>query len=150
MIVFRLMFIAILFSVFIIKFALPSFHLYRDAGVFVDKHSIRRGVTASPAITFCALNRNNLGWKNDSIRPEDLFKPLQSICRNPASVEAALSCIDKETFNLTETVTSYSGVTLDMTSAVWSRHVSTFLPGRLFKLSFVQPVLKYVADRFIK
>ena len=135
--VFKLSFIAMLVSVFIIKFALPSFNKYRDAGVIVEKHSIRREHVDTPTITFCATNENYVGWKNDSIVLEDLFDPWRKVCNNASTVEAAMTCIDNKTFNLTETINSHpnpTGMTLDMNREVWTNYVTVYLRGLLFKL----------------
>ena len=135
--IFNLSFIAMLVSVFIIKFALPSFNMYKDAGVIVEKYSIRREHKDSPTITFCAVNENYMGWKDDSIVLEDLYEPWRKVCNNATTVEAAITCISTKTFNLTETINSHpdpTGSTLDMDKEVWTNYVTSYLLGLLFKL----------------
>ena len=135
--IFKLSFIAMLVLVFIIKFALPSFNMYKDAGVIVEKYSIRREHKDSPTITFCAVNENYMGWKDDSIVLEDLYEPWRKVCNNATTVEAATTCINKKTFNLTETINSHpnpTGSTLDMDKEVWTNYVTSYSQGLLFKL----------------
>ena len=60
----KFVFIAGLFTVFVITFARPSIKKYMFAGVIVEKSSVKREIKDSPAITLCALNEDNVGWKN--------------------------------------------------------------------------------------
>ena len=145
--VFKLSFIAMLVSVFIIKFAMPSFNKFREAGVIVERHSIRREHRDTPTITFCAVNAKYMGWKNDSIRLADIFYPWRRICNNASTVEAAMACINKKTFNLTETINSHHdqiGMTrdmaLDMSKEVWTNYVTTYSLGELFRLANIDSV----------
>ena len=132
--IFKLSFIAMLVSVFIIKFALPSFKMYKDAGVVVEKYSTRRKHTDSPTITFCAVNANYMGWKDDSIGMVDLYDPWKKVCNNATTVESAMSCINNKTFNLTETINSHpdpTEMTLDMNEEVWTSYVTSYSQGWL-------------------
>ena len=105
---FKLLFIAFLFSVFVWQFAIPSFQKYLTAGVMVDKSWRRRQPEDSPTVTFCARNNNTgLGWKSMSKTSRDPnMTAIDLQCNNPETVDDALDCLNKETFNLTETIKS--------------------------------------------
>ena len=136
---FKLLFIALLFSVFVWQFAIPSFHKYLSAGVMVDKSYRRRVAEDSPSVSFCALNNNTeFGWKS-SDKPiiEQNTTAIDLLCNNPANVDDALDCFNKETFNLTDTIktaneTIFKFVAPD--AEIWREDVTETFFGRVFNI----------------
>ena len=97
------LFIILLISFFIWKFAIPSLMKYQTAGVLVRKSWARRSLQDEPSITLCAINPETLdGWKTP--RNKDDLYPLDSYCNNPAYTSDALKCFEEKTFNLRETI----------------------------------------------
>ena len=95
----RLIFIVGLFTLFLLKFALPSINNYLDAGVIIEKSSARREDKDSPAITFCALNNMQIGWKNQTNGAE-----VYQLKSNWKTVEEAVACFNDGTFYIAETI----------------------------------------------
>ena len=102
----RLLFIAGLFTVFVCRFAWPSFNKYLHSGVFVDQSTKRRENKDSPTITFCALNNETeKGWKKKIDEIADFYKTWpDKYCDNPEKIDDAVTCLNNGTFNLTETI----------------------------------------------
>ena len=104
--VLRLIVIAVLFTIFVNMFAKPSFNNYLNAGVIIEKSSVRREREDTPAITFCAMdNETGTGWKNKiNIKVEVGMTWVDLYCNNSKTVKDAVSCLDNLTYNLTETI----------------------------------------------
>jgi hypothetical protein len=102
----RLLIITGLFIVFPTRFAWPSYKKYLDAGVFIDRSSVRRENKYTPAITFYALNNeSDQGWKSKtSVKKNVGTTWVDLYCDNKRTVEETVSCLDDETYNLTETI----------------------------------------------
>ena len=84
--VLKLFFIAGLFTIYVNKFAWPSFKTYMDAGIIVEKSSVKREIEDSPAITFCAMKDENFGWKKT--KKFDEWKPwLDIYCKNRTNIK---------------------------------------------------------------
>ena len=62
----KLVYIFGLFTAFIILCARPAFHNFQEAGVIIEKSVAQRTDQDSPSITFCALNEDGFGWKEQS------------------------------------------------------------------------------------
>ena len=136
----RFLSVGLLFTCFVWKFAIPSFEKFLDSGVMVDKIWAPRQPEDSPSFTFCALNNNELmGWKsNKSLKNEDWFKSaISDFCNNPTTVDDAMDCLDKQTFNLTETIKTTNlshneGVGAD--NELWTQDISETHQGRVFRI----------------
>ena len=136
----KLLFIALLFSVFVWQFAIPSFQKYLTAGVMVDKSWRKRKSKDSPSVSFCALNnKTGLGWKHSDKPIIDQNTTAIGIqCNNPANVEDALDCLHKETFNLTETIKTANSIIypfVDPDEEIWIEDVMEAFIGRVFRIS---------------
>ena len=134
----KLLFVALLFTFFVWRFAIPSFKKFLYSGVTIDKTWARRQQEDSPSVTFCALNNKAmLGWKrNESINEEDWFtSAIVVFCNNPKTVDDAMDCLDKETFNLTETIKTIkttAGNNIKTNNEVWMQDISETYQGRVF------------------
>ena len=100
------MFISLLFSIFVWQFAIPSFNKYLYSGSMEDVKWVDREPDDSPAITFCAVNNKSLyGWKQTKEELESTHvSAVDHHCNKPDLVEHAEECVERETFNLTETI----------------------------------------------
>ena len=59
-------------------------------------------------------------------------------CKNPANVEDALDCLNKETFNLTETIKTANSTIyhfVDPNDEIWREDVMEAFLGRVFRIS---------------
>ena len=100
----KFLFVASVFSIFVLQFAIPSFNKYLYSGLTVDTTWEPRIPEDSPSITFCALNNKSmLGWKS-ARNLDGHMLGIDVHCKTPATVEDAIDCLEKETFNLTETI----------------------------------------------
>ena len=102
----KFMFVALLFTIFVWKFAVPSFRKFFYSGVMIDKSWADRLTEDSPAVTFCAKNNETgLGWKtNKTMKGEDWYDSAIVFFCNNQTVEYAVDCLHKQTFNLTESI----------------------------------------------
>jgi hypothetical protein len=102
----RLLIIVVLFTIFVNICAWPSFNNYLNAGVIIEKTSVRRENKDTPAITFCAMdNDTNVGWKNKiSVKVELGMTWVDLYCNSSNKVKDAVACLDDVTYNLTETI----------------------------------------------
>ena len=144
----RLIVIAVLFTIFVNIFALPSFNNYLDSGVFIDKRSVGRESNDTPAITFCAMdNETKIGWKNKSfgITWVDMY------CNNSKTVKDAVACLDDVTYNLTETIRDFEIEGIDFINLIgtdndlWIYDVTEAYTRGLFK-GKIQPSTKLCYD----
>ena len=105
----RLIIITGLFIVFANRFAWPSYNKYLDAGVFIDRSSVRIENKDTPAITFCALNKEtDRGWKSQTNVKKDIGTTWVDLyCNNKETLEDTVVCMDDETFNITETLRDF-------------------------------------------
>ena len=110
----KICYICGLFIAFIFICAGPSVKKYLAAGVIIEKSSVLRKSADSPAITFCI--QNPFGWKNNSGKLDVFNSWVDTYCDSPATVDAALKCLDEQSFNLTETINSniYPSDTFDL------------------------------------
>ena len=100
----RLIFIAGLFTLFLIKFAWPSFKIYLNEGVIIEKSSARSQTEDSPSITCCVLsNRTDRGWRTEQLN-ESGKHWVDINCNSPDTVDDASAFLDNGTFNLNETI----------------------------------------------
>ena len=112
----RFLIISGLFIVFANRFAWPSYnkyldtwYKYLDAGVFIDRSSVRSENKDTPAITFCALNKEtDRGWKSQTNVKKDIGTTwVDNYCNNKETLEDTVACMDDETFNITETLRDF-------------------------------------------
>ena len=75
------------------------------------------------------MNEQNLGWKNGS--DQSKMSWVNAYCKNPDTIESAVVCLDKGTFNLSETVGKKVGK-LDIHSLAWTEDVTASFEGTLF------------------
>ena len=122
----KLIFITGLFTIFVVTFAWPSINKYLNAGVIVEKSSLKREIKDSPAITFCALNEN-YGWKK-KVRMDGWKTWVDLFCNNTTTLKDAMTCLDEGTFNHSETVGKRVGK-LDIHSLVWTEDVTASFEG---------------------
>ena len=127
----KLIFIAGLFSIFVVTFARPSIEKYLNAEVIVEKSSLKREKKDSPAITFCAYNEQNYGWKK-KVRINGYRTWVDEFCNNTTSIKDAMTCLDEGTFNLSETVNWKKVGKLDIHSLAWTEDVTASYDGTLF------------------
>ena len=86
-------------------FAMPSFSNYLNAGVIIEKNSVKRENKDTPAITFCAMdNETKLGWKN---KKSVGMTWVDMYCNNSQTVKDAVACLDDVTYNMTETIIDF-------------------------------------------
>ena len=103
----KLFFVILLFSFFVWQFAIPSFEKYLYSGNLGDKTKVYRNQEDSPSVTLCALNKKTgFGWKSSKITHHT--KIIESYCSNATTVIETTDCIDKNTFNLTETIPPFN------------------------------------------
>jgi hypothetical protein len=124
----RLLIITGLFIVFANRFAWPSYKKYLNAGVFINRSSVRRENKYAPAINFCALNNvTNQGWKSKTSVKKNLGTTWVDLyCNNKRTVEETVDCLDDETYNLTETIqdleideTEFNVNIIDIDNELW-------------------------------
>ena len=85
-------------------FAWPSFKIYLNEGVIIEKGSARSQTEDSPAITFCALSKGtDRGWKTEPQNQSGKHW-VEINCNSTDKVHDAVACLDNGTFNLTETI----------------------------------------------
>ena len=102
------------------------------AGVIVEKSSVKREIKDSPAITFCALNEDNVGWKNTVGTWVQYGAWVDMYCANKTTVKDATACLDKASFNLSETVEKRL-YTLDISKTMWTEDVTTTHRGKVLE-----------------
>ena len=110
---------------------MPAVNKYLDAGVIIEKSSLLRKSADSPAITFCI--QNPFGWKNNSGKLNIFRSWVDAYCEQPDTVEAAVKCLDEQSFNLTETINSYPSdrfdLLLNMDQVQWVEDVTSSIEG---------------------
>ena len=120
----KLFFTTALFIFFLVQFAIPSFKKYLHDGVMVEKIWKTRQSNDTPSVTFCAQPRNSVnGWKNTSIR--SIFDLIDKHCGNPVNMDDAMDCLDRETYNQSETIGFIEGINeFDPYKTVWTQDIS--------------------------
>ena len=105
----RFLIIVVLFTIFVTLFGRPSFNNYLNAGVIIEKNSVKRENKDTPAITFCAMdNETTTGWKKEfSVNFEFGLSWVDMYCNNSKTVKDAVTCLDDVTYNLTETMRDF-------------------------------------------
>ena len=134
----KLLFVALLFAFFVWQFAIPSFRKFLYSGVTIDESWVRRQPEDSPSVTFCALNNDIMGWKITKFNDEeDWFTSVISIlCKNATTVADAEKCIEKDTFNLTETIKTSNNSfrkAVETENDLWMEDISELYLGRVFR-----------------
>ena len=133
----KVLFVSILFGIFSWQFAYPSIKKWCESGVLTDKTWKRRETGDSPAITICAQNKiTSFGWKHIG-DPAVRFKisAFEMFCNNSQDLQEALDCIDKETFNRTETIRNKESDLVRIVSQdekIWTEDITASYFGRLF------------------
>ena len=130
------LFVALLFTFFVWRFAVPSIQKFLTSGVIVDRSWVRRQPEDSPSVTFCAQNNNTLGgWKITNIdNGGDWHTPALSIlCNNPTTVENAVDCLESLTFNLTETIKTTNKKKEEKENELWTQDILELHLGRVFR-----------------
>ena len=132
------LFVALLFTFFVWQFAIPSFRKFLYSGVIADKRWILREPENSPSMTFCALNsETSLGWKSNKTFYEDWYTKSAMVvfCNNQTSVDDAMDCLDKQTYNLTETIKTKNsyGQTVRTDNGLWTQDISETYQGKVFR-----------------
>ena len=121
---FKLLFIALLFGIFVGKFAIPSVEKYMEYGILVEKSPEPRKSEDTPMVTICAKNNNTRwGWKN-TLLTGNIFK---TYC-NCSSVEDFMACLQNGTFNLNETILK---VNTDLENVFWSQDIWVTSTGKM-------------------
>ena len=127
-----------LFLLFLFVSGLPSWGKYKAKNVFVMKKKISLKDFSPPAVTFCAFTPSDLGWKMEAsknntkstIRNAHHSKKVPKVLEKCefVSVKDVFDCVDKNTYNLTETVSveleDLSGKPLNIfNSSAWITHM---------------------------
>ena len=134
----KALFITILFGVFGCQFAYPSIKKFFQSGVLTDKTWARRGSEDSPSVTICAQNKiSSYGWKETG-NPDLRFKipAFEMFCNDTENVEKMLDCMDKKTFNLSETVLDAESEQVTFVKKdkeFWTEDITHSYFGRMFK-----------------
>ena len=127
----KLAFVTSLIIVFGWQFAFRSVKKFLDSGTTIDKTWEYSNQDDSPSITFCPKNNNSeLGWKSGEFdRNQALFA---TFCSNATTVTDAVRCIEKETYNLTETIMNVNTSLWNLTETNnphWMEEISELYHG---------------------
>ena len=115
-----------LFTIFVVKFAVPSFMKFVNSGTVNDKSWRQKTEEDFPSVTFCALNNKTLmGWKNKEFRMEIGQSFIESNCGNETTLKDTVDCIEKKTYNLTETIMTYNEdvKSIRADDTLWIHHI---------------------------
>ena len=96
-IVFKAIYVCLLFSAFLYYFGKPSVDKYLQDKNFIEVSYITPENVKIPSLTICV--DESQGWKNTSLN----FPFFKTVCSN-RSDEALFKCIDAETYSVAEIV----------------------------------------------
>ena len=124
-----------LFISFVFLFALPSFKKYMEAGVITEKSWTSLHPTDWPFLTLCKYhNETFIGWKNTHVTNYYVnysWSWADQFCEEAKSIEDALACLHKETFNLSEKIikgtiggSNVSGILVNKDNSFWSEDLT--------------------------
>ena len=145
----RVVFVVVLLLGFSLLFGYPAFTKFLESAVFIqistdppDRGTIKPVTT--PAITFCPSHKNSplaKGWKNAS----DGYMDIINIeCKQPKSLDEAISCMKNRTYSFTETILHASrGATISkplVEQKFWRSDITAMQAGQCHTLNYPEPV----------
>ena len=87
----KVLFICIMLTIFIWRFAIPWITKYMNSGLIEDVAWVERQEEDSPAITVCALNdKSENGWKSDKKIHCNYNSAMNLYCENSSLVESII------------------------------------------------------------
>ena len=90
-----------LFTVCLFVFGFPSIEKYKAEETIVTTKEEKKDEILAPAVTICAINKNNLNGFKTVNHVSNFGDILQAFCSESTNMK---SCIDGQTYNLSETV----------------------------------------------
>jgi hypothetical protein len=133
----RLLLILTLLVVFIKFFGHPSYVKFKSHETLISETKVPYNWNVPPAITVSAWRKNpEKGWKNDTLDGN-----MKHHCEIDKNVSKLYSCIDRNTFNLSQVLETKPIEIGDESrsrftnASLWSEDLSNFDLGKVFTMN---------------